>query len=257
MLQKLKDLPYGIEGISAVGQVTKEDYEQVFEPILDNARSNGRRVRFLYEFGPEFEGFTAGGAWEEVKVGLSSMKSFEGCAVVSDVKWIREATLPIAFLLPCPLRVFSNEQRGEASDWLQSLPAGSSVAHRILPESGVLVVEVKQPLHAFDLDPLLLAVDTWLESEGPLRSLVLRVRDFPGWEKVAHFFRHLRFRHDHHLRLTRVALASDVKLTSLAQPLVRHFSSAELGTFDYDAVVAAVAWAGAPGPPAASTASAL
>jgi hypothetical protein len=38
--------------------------------------------------------------------------------------------------------------------WLRSLPEGPAVSHRLLPESGVIVVEVKQALRAQDFDAL-------------------------------------------------------------------------------------------------------
>ena len=58
MLERLKDLPPGIDGLRATGKITKEDYERIFEPLVDGARREDRRLRFLYELGPEFEGST-------------------------------------------------------------------------------------------------------------------------------------------------------------------------------------------------------
>lgn len=65
MIERLTDLPAGFDGLRAKGKITREDYDSVLQPLLDNARSQGRRIRFLYHVGPEFEGFTAGGAWED------------------------------------------------------------------------------------------------------------------------------------------------------------------------------------------------
>jgi hypothetical protein len=244
MLEKINDLPYGIVGINAVGHVSRQDYEAVFEPLLHEARRDGRRMRFLYQFGPSFEGVTVGGAWEELKIGLSAMKSFEGCAIVTDIGWIREASRPIGFLLPCPVRVFANNDRAVASEWLHSLPVGSSVSHHLFRETGVVVIEIKRALHAFDFDALILSVDTWLEAEGPLPGLVFRVREFPGWNKLGNFLHHLRFVHDYHHKVRRIALASDSKLAVYAPRLAKHFTAAEVKTFDYDAVELAVKWAG-------------
>jgi hypothetical protein len=60
MLEKLKDLPPGIDGLRAVGKLSKEDYDEVMEPLLAGARREGRRVRFLYELGSDFTGLTGG-----------------------------------------------------------------------------------------------------------------------------------------------------------------------------------------------------
>ena len=84
MLEKLRDMPSGIDGVRAVGRLSKEDYDEVMEPLLAGARRAGRRLRFLYQLGPEFQGFTAAAAWEDAKLGLLYMRLFEACAVVTD-----------------------------------------------------------------------------------------------------------------------------------------------------------------------------
>lgn len=58
MLEKLKDVPPGIEALSAVGTISKEDYEKVFEPLVDEARQKGRHIRLLCQIGPEYQGVT-------------------------------------------------------------------------------------------------------------------------------------------------------------------------------------------------------
>ena len=103
MIEKLKDLPAGIDGVRAIGKISKEDYEQVFVPLFDETRREGRHIRFLYQLGPEFEGFTPGAAWEDAKIGLHFLRLFDGCAVVTDLAWIREMTRLAGFLMPCPV----------------------------------------------------------------------------------------------------------------------------------------------------------
>ena len=46
----------------------------------------------------DFEGFSGGAAWEDAKLGFRSMHLFNGCAVVTDVGWIRESTRLAAFM---------------------------------------------------------------------------------------------------------------------------------------------------------------
>ena len=112
MIEKLKDLPRGIDGVRAIGKISKEDYEQVFVPFLDEARREGRHIRFIYQIGPEFEGFTPGAAWEDAKIGIHFLRLFDGCAVVTDLAWIRELKMCIRdrhkHLLIVLLRYFSN-----------------------------------------------------------------------------------------------------------------------------------------------------
>lgn len=244
MLEKLTDLPDGIDGLKAVGKISKDDYEQTFEPLLEEARREGRRIRFLYHFGPEFQGFTASGAWEDAKMGLRSMRLFDGCAIVSDVGWVRESARLIAFLMPGPVKVFGNQDRAKAVEWLRSLPERAAVSHRLIPESGVIVVEVKEALRAQDFDALAVTADTWIEVHGDLQGIVIHAREFPGWENLGSLLRHIRFVRDHHRKVKRIALAADSKLATLVPPVAEHFVHAEVKQFGYGELESATMWAG-------------
>jgi hypothetical protein len=253
MLEKIKDLPNGIDGMKAVGKPSKEDYEQVCVPIMEEARREGRRLRFLYQLGPEFTGFTPGAAWEDAKIGLQSMRLFDGCAIVTDVGWIRESTRMMAFFMPCPAKVFGNQEFDNAVAWLAALPEGPAVSHQIIPESGVIVVEVKQALRAQDFDALASTADAWIESHGDLQGLVIHVREFPGWENMGSMLRHLRFVRDHQRHVKRIAFAADSKLAGIAPVVADVFIHAEVKSFAFDELDIAIAWAS--GPARAHTAS--
>lgn len=246
MIEKLTDVPPGIVALKAIGKISKEDYEKVFEPLFEEARQQGLHLRLLYEVGPEYQGFTPGAAWEDLKIGPRALRLFEGCAVVSDIGWIREWTRLVSFLLPWPVRVFGIDERDKAIDWLSSLPEGPSVSHRLVPEPGVIVVEAKEPLRAQDFDALALTADTWLETHDELPGLVIHAREFPGWENVGGLLRHVRFVRDHHRKVNKVALAADSKLADLVPRLAEHFIQAEVKTFGYDQLGDAIAWASAP-----------
>lgn len=243
MLEMLKDTPPGIDCVKAAGTVSKEDYEQVIEPLLEMARREGRRVRFVYQLGLDFEGFTPSAAWEDAKVGLRNMRLFDACAVVTDLAWIQDATKLAAFMMPCPVRVFGNQERNKAIEWLRSLPSGAVVTHRLLPDAGVMVVEVKQALRAQDFDSLTVTADTWIEAHGNLHGLVIHAREFPGWENLGALVRHVRFVRDHHRKVERIALAVDSKLATLAPHVAEHFIHADVKSFGYAELDAAIAWA--------------
>ncbi|MFI1828218.1 STAS/SEC14 domain-containing protein [Streptomyces sp. NPDC020412] len=245
MLERLSDAPAGVDALKAVGVVSRNDYETVIEPLVDTARAEGRRIRILCEFGPEFQSFAPGAAWEDLKVGTRSMRLFEGCAIVSDVGWIREATRLTRFLMPCPVRAYDGDQRAEALRWLASLPEGPGVSHRILPDSGVLLVTIDSPLRTQDFDALASTVDSWLDTHEELTGVVLHARDFPGWENVGGLLSHLRFVRDHHRRIGRIGLAADTRLADLMPHLANHFVRAEVRHFGYEQLDDAVAWAAA------------
>jgi hypothetical protein len=244
MLEKLDGLPAGVTGMSAKGKVSKEDFDAVVLPMLDIAKKGGQRLRLLFELGAAFEGFTPSGAWEELRIGARAVAVLEGCAIVSDVPRIAESTRLIGFLMPCPVKVFRiTEGVPAAAAWLQSLPEGPGVSFRVLPESGVIVVEVKEALRARDFETLTIAADTWIERHHGLPGLVVHARAFPGWENIAAFLRHAWFIRNHHRAIERVALAVDGKAGRAISEVAQHFVHAKVKAFPYDDIETAISWA--------------
>ena len=247
MLERLTTLPLGIDGVKAVGKVSQQDYQQVLEPLIDDARRADRHVRLLYQFGPEFDGFTAGGVWEDASVGLKSLRLIDGLALVTDVSWIRDSSRLLAFFMPGPVRHFGNAQFADAVAWLESLPQAAGVSHRLLPDKGVIVVEVTQALRARDFDELAVTADSWIEAHGQLQGLVIHARRFPGWENLGGLIRHIRFVRDHHRKIRRIAVAADGDLATIGPRIGEHFVQAEVKSFPYDGLDAAIAWAAGAG----------
>lgn len=128
VLQELSGVPEGILALEALGTVTAGDYERVFAPLIDRARRTGSRLRLLYEFGAGFERITPGALWADSRLGFSYVRLLDGCAVVSDIEWIREPARGIQPWLPCPMRVYHNNERGDAIAWLRSLPGVAEVS---------------------------------------------------------------------------------------------------------------------------------
>lgn len=243
MLERMKGLPAGVEGVRARGKVTRQDYEDVFAPLMDDARREGRRIRVLYQLGPEFEGFTAGGAWEDARIGMQYLRLLERCAIVTDVGWIREATRLMGTMMPCPMKIFGNDDWQAAVTWLSGPAEGPVLPHRLLSEEGVLVLEPERALRREDFEAVAMTVDPWIEAHGPLRGVVVHARAFPGWEDLGSLFRHLRFVRDYHRKVGRMALAADSKLAELVPKLAEHFVAAEVKHFPFAELQAAIAWA--------------
>jgi hypothetical protein len=255
MLERIDDLNAGLTGLRATGTVTVEDYERVVIPMLENARREGRRLRFLFQFDSGFDGFTAGAAWKDLKVGWKYLRLFERCAVASDRDWIQAGATVVGAVLPCPVRVFGTSELEKAIEWLRG-PPESSLDFQILQERGVVVVQPRGKLEAADFDRLEAEVDDWIDGHGDgLKGLVVHTREFPGWEDLGSALRHIRFVRDHHRQIPRVAFASDSRVAALAPMLAQHFVKAEIERFDWDSLDDAIHWAGggtpASKPPAA------
>jgi SpoIIAA-like len=246
MIEITKDESSGIIAVRAVGTLSKAEYDNAVVPLLEEARRTGQRIRCLCEVGPEFSGLTPSALWEDVTLGLHGLRLFEACAVVSDLEWVRATSRLAAFFMPCPVRVFSRHDRDQAVKWLSAMPEKPGIEHRLIPESGVVIVEVSQPLRTTDFDALGLTVDAWLETHAELHGLVLHTAAFPGWENIGGLVRHIRFVHDHHRKIERVAIVVDGPLGTLAPHVAEHFVQAEVRGFTDDQLDDAVAWAAGP-----------
>lgn len=245
MIDKLMDMPAGIDGFRASGVITREEYDAVVLPFIETAVRDGRRLRCLCEVGSDFRGLTPGAVWEDLKLGLRALRMIDGCAVVSDIGWIGQASRLASFVMPCPVRVYRQQDREQAIAWLTTLPQGPGISHRLDPELGVVVIKLAEPLRSQDFDALALTVDSWLAAHLELRGLVVHARAFPGWENATALMRHVRFVRDHHRKISRVALAADGALAGVAPRIGEHFVHAEVRRFSFDDLDAAVSWAGA------------
>jgi len=130
MIERDSDVPAGIDAVRAVGTLTRHDYDTVVVPILDAAVREGRRLRFLCVVDEDFHGLTPDGMWADVKLGLTAMRNLEGCAVVSDLTWVRDMTQLAAFFLPGHVRVFDAVVAGDGEMAAQAMQALIDLAHK-------------------------------------------------------------------------------------------------------------------------------
>ena len=179
--------------------------------------------------------------WKDVTLGLTAMRHLAGCAVVSDLSWVRETTRLTTFFLPGHVRVFSMHERDDALRWLADLPCKLADV-RLRPDQSVIVVDVDQPLRREDVHQIAAEVDDWLDTHAELPGLVLHAESFPGWENITGLLEHLRFVAGHHGRIQRVALVVDGRGLDLAAGLVSTVLHPEIRRFDD--LDDAVRWAG-------------
>lgn len=236
VIEKLTDVPAGTDVFRASGLITRGDYDAVVAPRIQAAAREGRRLRCLCEVS-HFGAMTPAAAWEDIKLAPRAVRMMDGCAVVSDIGWIRRASWLASFVLPRPVRVYERRDREQALSWLGSLPQGPGVAQRLDTELGVVMIELAAPLRTADFAALALTVDRWLQAHSELSGLVVHARAFPGWQNIAALIRHVRFVRDHHHKIGKVALAVNGPLAAtdpgvgqyVVHPEVRGFGYAELG----------------------------
>lgn len=116
MIELMQGLPDGVVGIEAVGKVTSDDYDAV-TPAIERALAAHEKIRLIHVLGERFTGFAAGGMWEDGKLGLSHVSSFERIAVVTDRESVRTLVKAGGWSVPGEMRQFSNAELDKAVAW--------------------------------------------------------------------------------------------------------------------------------------------
>jgi hypothetical protein len=106
----------------------------------------------------------------------------------------------------------------------------------------LIVLEPDGPLREEDFVRLAGVVDPFLEAQVPLDGIMVRTRDFPGWDSFGALAGHIRFVRDHHRQIGKVALVTDSPIGHLMPRLANHFVSAEIRHFPYAEETAARDW---------------
>ncbi len=120
MIERIEAMPAGTIGLSASGELTKDDYQRVLEPALQEAADAGG-IRLVFTL-TDFHGL-APGAWvDDVRTGLRAWihdrAAWQRMAFVTDVEWVGKATRAFAWMAPGELRVFEIEELEEAKAWV-------------------------------------------------------------------------------------------------------------------------------------------
>ncbi len=118
MLEPMPDLPGNVAGFTARGKVTGEDYEKVLIPIIEEKLKDHSKIRLLYHLDEGVTGVDAAAMWDDAKVGIKHLSSWEKIAIVTDIDWIRNAVRLFGFAMPGPVKTFRNRDLPKAVDWI-------------------------------------------------------------------------------------------------------------------------------------------
>jgi hypothetical protein len=114
--------------------------------------------------------------------------------------------------------------------------------HEINPQTNILTLTPSGELTAADFKQLTDVVDDYNARECPLRGLMILSEDFPGWDRFATLFQHLKFIRDHRDQVKKVAAVTDSSVLTIFPHIIDHFIQADVRHFDYADRVQALAW---------------
>jgi hypothetical protein len=105
---------------SAVGRVTRQDYDAVLIPLVEQTAKRHPKIRCYYEIGTDFAGMAPGAVWEDFRVGVEYWTRWEHVAAVTDVAWIAHAVNAFRFLMPGQIRGFPTSEKEAARAWIEA-----------------------------------------------------------------------------------------------------------------------------------------
>jgi hypothetical protein len=118
MIEQMTDLPAGVLGFTAHGQITADDYESILIPDIEAAFALNRKLRVLIHMAEDFSGIDAGAMWDDVKFGFRHITGWERIGLVTDVGWMRAMGKMFGFAVPGEFRLFHNSELALAKAWI-------------------------------------------------------------------------------------------------------------------------------------------
>ncbi len=119
MLEVMPESTGKILWLRASGRLTDRDYREVFVPRLEAVIGEQGRVRLLFQVEPDFQGWTPGALWEDLKLDLKYRGDFEKVALAGAPLWADVFLRLFAHFLTGEVRTFLREHLAEAWIWVQ------------------------------------------------------------------------------------------------------------------------------------------
>jgi len=125
MIELIHGLPRNVVGITTRGRVTREDWDDVLLPAIDEALRRHDKVRLYYEIASRYPG----AGWDVLDLATDKL---ERIAVVSDAAWVKWTANALCFLITSKVRVFTKEEEEESRTWITD-PNDETVEPHALP----------------------------------------------------------------------------------------------------------------------------
>ena len=114
--------------------------------------------------------------------------------------------------------------------------------YRFDKENLVLTLLPEGSLSESDFSRLSKKIDPLLETDGPLKGIIIEAEDFPYWQDFDGLLSHFKFVKDHHKSIRKVATVSNSKVLKSIPAIANHFVHAQVKSFDAAEAAAARKW---------------
>lgn len=242
MLEVMQGLPDGIVGIEGSEKITKSDYINVLEPILDKALEKEEKVSLLFYLNDSYEGYTPGAVFEDTAMGLKYFNVMKRCAVVTDSALITGAVNLFAPIIPIDFKSFKIKELSKAKVWLGETPE-TDIEFHFDSKDNILTVTPTHALRVADFETLQTLLTQVYKETDIISGIIVNTQNFPGWEDLRSMLRHFEFLKDNRHHLEKVALCTDSQFVQKALPtVIKHLEDIDARIFKYGAIDEARNW---------------
>ncbi|HXV64045.1 MAG TPA: STAS/SEC14 domain-containing protein [Vicinamibacteria bacterium] len=111
--------------LQVIGRLEKSDFD-VLGPRLNVLLEQHGKLKLLVEL-VAFEGWTAGAAWEDIKLALRHFRDIERIAVVGERRWEKGIAVLAKPFTAAELRYFDVQERESAESWVKEGGSGDGI----------------------------------------------------------------------------------------------------------------------------------
>lgn len=121
MITMLNEVPGNIAAFRASGNVTKEDYQLIIQPAIENLYEKTGEINFLLYLDSGIENFTNGTWYQEIMLRLKNLGKWNRAAIVTDFSSYTNLTTAFSPIMPGEFKGFTKEFYGGALDWVSQV----------------------------------------------------------------------------------------------------------------------------------------
>jgi hypothetical protein len=120
MITTIGIAPENVAAFRATGEVTKEDYDKVVIPTIDNLVKKKGNIRFMFVLDTSLSNFSAIAILKDLGVGLKHFTKWEKMAIVSESEVINKFTDFFSFIAPGEAKGFTHAEMARAIEWVSN-----------------------------------------------------------------------------------------------------------------------------------------
>ena len=109
-------------------------------------------------------------------------------------------------------------------------------------KNSLAILEPNEALSEDDFKYASSIIDPFIKQHGHLKGIIIHVKSFPGWDSFTALLSHLKFINEHHKKVSYVIFVTDSTLLDVVEPITKHFVSATVKIFPFNALQSAKEW---------------